>query len=74
MVLGGVRVEGNYIKKGVHRVGGCEDKQKFVCVLYMYVSTYERFYGRWKRVYLGTADGEEKDTVFGGHFLNPVEM
>ncbi len=34
---------------------------------------YERFYGRWKRVCLGTVDGEEKDAMFGGHFLDPDE-
>ncbi len=34
---------------------------------------YECFYGRWKRVCLGTVDGEEKDAVFGGHFLDPDE-
>ncbi len=34
---------------------------------------YEHFYGRWKRVCLGTVNGEEKDAVFGGHFLDPDE-
>ncbi len=34
---------------------------------------YERFYGWWKRVCLGTVDSEEKDAVFGRHFLGPDE-
>ncbi len=34
---------------------------------------YECCYVRWKRVCLDTVDGKEKDTVFGGHFLDPDE-